>query len=360
LSFSLNRIVIKAGPPFLIVYTNAAYTRLSGIDSHAAVGKPISTLLSIPDQDALAEVIAASASAENAAAAATAAAVAGVAKHPSDKGQQEQNGYSHFGAQNTDDDAHGHTYVAAEAAGRARAAASQEEENSGMCLERLVAASGFGRCHVIHVLAKPHHMVGRNVSVPNKEGGSAVGAGIDMDLGMGEARGNGSSINSGALACSMSVSPVVSSPEAIAAVVTDKDQDNHSHKSKRRKYHHHSDSQQQAGNNHHQHRRNFLMREVSLNRKKHLITHYVIQLEPFEGTFRKFGSLESHSSSSTTAEAHILGLTKSELRRQRMRNQVARAPAPEDLYRPPDEEVNDGDEMESESSSAREPVTAIG
>jgi hypothetical protein len=55
-----------------------------------------------------------------------------------------------------------------------------------------------------------------------------------------------------------------------------------------------------------------------------------------------------------------LGLTKSELRRQRMRNQGARAPAPEDLYRHPEEEVNDGDEMESESSSAREPVTAIG
>jgi hypothetical protein len=316
----LNRIVIKAGPPFLIVYTNAAYTRLSGIDSHAAVGKPISTLLSIPDQDTLAEVIAASASAENAAA----TAAAGVAKHPSEKGQQEQNGYSHLGAQHTDDDAQGHTYMAAEAAGRARAAASQEEDNAGMCLERLVAASGFGRCHVIHVLAKPHHMVGRNVSVPNKEGGSAVGTGTDMmDIGIAEARGNGSSLTSSALACSMSVSPVVSSPEAIAAVVTDKDQDNHSHKSKRRKYHHHSDSQQQAGNNHHQHRRNFLMREVSLNRKKHLISHYVIQLEPFEGTFRKFGSLESHSSSSTTAEAHILGLTKSELRRQRMRNQVA-------------------------------------
>jgi hypothetical protein len=158
----------------------------------------------------------------------------------------------------------------------------------------------------------------------------------------------------------MSVSPVVSSPEPFnVAVATDKDQDDHHRKTKRRKHHHHSDSLQSASNAHHQHRRIFLTREVSMHRKRHLITHYVIQLEPFEGAFRKLGGVDSHSSTSTTVEAHILGLTKSELRRQRMRTttQVA-APAPADgTDRPQDDE---DDEMESEPSEPREPVTAIG
>ena len=51
------RIVIKSVPPFLVVHTNAAYCRLSGIDSHAAVGKPISNLLSLPDQQMLVEAV---------------------------------------------------------------------------------------------------------------------------------------------------------------------------------------------------------------------------------------------------------------------------------------------------------------
>jgi hypothetical protein len=159
---------------------------------------------------------------------------------------------------------------------------------------------------------------------------------------------------------SMCVSPVVSSPEAFnVAVVTDKDQDSHHHKSKRRKHHHHGESQQSTNLGHHQHRRNFLMREVSMHRKRHLITHYVIQLEPFEGTQKKIGGLESHSSTSTTVEAHILGLTKSELRRQRMRATTHMTATADGTDQSPHGDEDD-DEMESESSEPREPVTAIG
>ena len=299
------------------------------------MGKPISSLLSIPDQDMLAEV---GANQESLPLEHSTAAVA----QATEDGFQER-----ILPQPKNRNAEDTTASQS----RARAAASQET-NSDMCLERLVAASGFGRCHVINVLAKPHHMLGRNVTVTkpsaapqmrNREGVS-----------------NGSSITSGydgpyhAVPCSMSVSPVVSSPEAFnVAVVTDKDQDNHHHKTKRRKHHHHSDSQQLASN---AHRRLFLMREVSMHRKRHLITHYVIQLDTFEGNFRK---LESHSSTSTTVEAHILGLTKSELRRVRTNTQVAAPPAPaEGTDRPLGEEEDD--EMESEFSEPREPVTAIG
>ena len=93
-----------------------------------------------------------------------------------------------------------------------------------------------------------------------------------------------------------------------------------------------------------------------MHRKRHLITHYVIQLEPFEGAVQKLGGIESHSSTSTTVEAHILGLTKSELRRQRMRT-APPLPLQDGTDRPAE---NDEDELESDSSEQREPVSAIG
>ncbi len=42
------RLVIQGTPPFLIVHMNAACCRLTGIDAHLLVGKPISVFLSIP------------------------------------------------------------------------------------------------------------------------------------------------------------------------------------------------------------------------------------------------------------------------------------------------------------------------
>jgi hypothetical protein len=246
---------------------------------------------------------------------------------PAENGKEEKNETAQYETQNGNIDADMLAHGAAEAAGRARAAASQEDLTD-MCLERLVAASGFGRCHVIHVMTKPHHML------------------YDGPYHM--------------IACSMGVSPVVSSPEAFnMAVVNDNFQDNHTQAKRRKHHHHHSDSQQSANANHHQRPPNFLLREVSMHRKRHLITHYVIQLEAFEGNFRKFGSVESHSSISTTVEAHILGMPKSELRQQRMR--IRAPPPPEETDRPQeDEDDDDNDEMESEFSEPREPVTAIG
>jgi hypothetical protein len=278
------------------------------------------------------------------------------AENVDERVHQEENGPFENEMKNENGSDDSQTHFAAEAAGRARAAASQEDPTE-MGLERLVAASGFGRSHAIHVSAKPHHMLGRNVTVMKQVNTN----GTEMrsrETGM----SNGSSITSGCngpnhmVPCTMGVSPVVSAPEAFtAAVVTDKDQDNHHHKTKRRK--HHSDSQQ-SNTTHHQHRRNNLMREVYVHRKRHLVTHYVIQLELGEGTFRGFGGLESHSSTSTTVEARMLGLTQSELRRQRTRGPALQAQAEDGSDRPPDEEEDD--EMESESSEPREPVAAIG
>jgi hypothetical protein len=342
-------IVIKADPPFLVVYTNAAYSRLSGIDSHAAVGKPIASLLSVPDPDTLAKI-------GNGNEGRSMETLTAGTENVCESVHQEENG--HFENEMKNENGSAGSF-AVEAAGRARAVASQEDPTE-MGLERLVAASGFGRCHVIHVSAKPHHMLGRNVTVTKQVDAN----GTEMRS-REEGMSNGSVITGGydgpyhmETTAVMGVSPVVSSPEAFtAAVVTDKDQDNHHNKTKRRKHHHHSDSQH-SNATHHQHRRNSPMREVYVHRKRHLITHFAIQLELYEGTFRKVGGLESHSSTSTTVEAHMLGLTKSELRRQRMRGPALRTQAEDGSDRLLDDE--DDDEMESESSEPREPVAAIG
>ena len=152
----------------------------------------------------------------------------------------------------------------------------------------------------------------------------------------------------------MGVSPVVSSPEAFT-VVTDKDQEIHHHKPKRRK-HHQSDSPIQTSPHPQQLRRNYLHREISMHRKRHLITHFLIQLEPIESGSRQLSSLESQSSMSTTVEAQMLGVTTSELRLQRGRVESTTQIGANELA----QESDDGDYLGSESSSHLDAVTAVG
>ena len=332
--------MIKEGPPFLVVYTNAAFCRLTGVDSHVAVGKPISALLSVPEGASAADVggNAGSAQAQNP----TNAKTTGDDMDVDQNNQIIPQGRAQILAGN-------------DAANRARPEATRQE-NTEMCLERLVAASGFGRCHVINVRTKSRPMIGRNVSITKPSMSAAARNREDGSVGSASAASNGLEGGHNMLACSMSVSPVVSSPEAfnVAAVVTDKGEDNYHHKSKRRKHHHHSDAQQGSAAEHHQSRRNHMLREVSMHRRRHLITHFVIQLEPFEGGFRQNGAIDSHSSTSTTLEANILGLTKSELRRQRLRANQA------NTHLDDRQQAEDNDNIESESTDPKEPVTAIG
>lgn len=104
-SVFLYRIVIQAAPPFLVVHANAAFTRLTGVDSHEVNGRSISNLFTIP---------------------------------PPNVNRQNNN----EGAVRT--------HEAAAAAGRARA----HDESVGMNVERLVVAHGFDGYHVISVAAK--------------------------------------------------------------------------------------------------------------------------------------------------------------------------------------------------------------
>ena len=333
------RIVIKSVPPFLVVHTNAAYCRLSGIDSHAAVGKPISNLLSLPDKQMLVE-----AESNHDTSSFVNSKIAGYdeerPKNQSATGQDPSL-----------------NHIAAEAAGRARAAASTEDYYE-MNLERLVSASGFGKCHLVNAIAKPHQLLGRNVAVSKPPS-------VAKKQSREEGGSNGSSISSSYeglyhyLPSNMSVAPVVSSPEAFnVTVIADKNQDNSHHKVKRRKHHYHSDSNQQTMIGNHQNRRIYVMREASNNRKRPLITHYVIQLESHDGTLQKFGGLGSQSSMSTTAEAKNDDIGKADFTKTKSRRSEKNAPS---------ESANRGtgnDEavvtMESKPTELRESTKAIG
>ena len=151
--FLPRRIVVSANPPFLVVHTNAAYCRLSGIDSHAVIGKPISTLLSIPDILTL-------------------KAVTQEYTRPQERAEDnadfESAAYALFENNDANQDGDGSLFheeeserqrlTAAEAAGRARGAASQVDS-----IERLIATSGLGRWSIINLNAKP--LLGQNFAI---------------------------------------------------------------------------------------------------------------------------------------------------------------------------------------------------
>lgn len=284
------KLVVKASPALTVIYTNAAYSRLSGIDSHSAVGNPITSFLSLPNE----QVSQLNYQKEEPS-----------TRNSTLKLDQTEN-FERMNDQNhTTIDAKNH--VAAEDAGRARAVASVDDTTM-VDLEKVIVASGHGKLIKINIRCKPHKIIGRNVKVfksmvpmkRNQEEGS-----------------NGSSITSSYngpynfVACTMSISPVVSSPEIyMDATMTnkekkgesyhnkgkrnDKEQDSHQQKSKRRKHH-------------------YTMNEIVHNRKRQVISHYAIQLEPQEvDTTKNEAERGSHSSSSTDVEARVLGLTKAE------------------------------------------------
>lgn len=362
LSFTKTpRLVVKAGPPFLVVYTNAAYSRLSGIDSHNAVGKPISSLLSIPDQYDLSQF-----DDEKDLSPAGESPSKRFTVDPGKNGVESSSQGDRDGVAIAGQESH----AAAAAAGRARAADATTGDANDIGLESLVANSGFGRLNMVSVRSKLHNMVGRNIKVLKS---------TYSTKGNQEEGSNGSSTTSNydashrVLACAMSISPVVSSPEAYH-VVTDKDQDSHHHKSKRnekdhdshqnnwkrRKHHHHHNDNTQDASSHLPHHRAHMMKEISIHRKSQLVSHYVIQLEPYIGDAQKTGAMES--STSTALEAQRLGLSKTDLKRQKTEEAVLRSSAAaEDRHQLNNDEYDDDeDEMESERSEHREHVSAIG
>ena len=270
---------------------------MTGIDSHNVVGKSVACLLSVPPaavplpQDTLVE-------------------------------QAAPEGAPSSDKQPTSPEMYG--LAAAAASGRAEASRQMQKD---LTLDRLIATSGFGHFHIVHVSSKLHQMVGKNVTVIKNSSSAAQAPRQDESS-------NDTSLTSSSdevqrpkpISCLVSIAPVCSSSTAIGHGVGVGNQSD-AHKAKRPKHHHHhggdQDSQKKAA----------AQSEMpSQHRKCHapeLVSHFVIQLQPQSGEGGKNGSMESLSSKSFGVEANLLGLGNQAEASQEAANNAASANAQE-------------------------------
>lgn len=342
--------MVQAGSPFLVVHANAAYAALTGIDSHFAVGKPVRTLLSLPESS-VRESLAERASAEGMSSASAQSSLtnsASVGAKPTKNkrmvataARQQQKDSSQKGFQSKEDSTvkfpEG-SYAAAAAVGRARAVKHQKLDVS---VERLVVASGFGQAHTICAAAKSHHLLGRNVTVIRKKrdrehpdeterSEKSTAHSSKRDDARNDHGSQSSSLPSNedsfySITCQMCVSPVVSSTQSLDATITT-EQDAESKHSKRRKntFHHRRSSS-----------------------KGTLVTHYVIQLfsiPPSENSRKQERCQESWSSTS--------GLGS--------REEATHGASEDNPYDAPQNGEDDDMDEGSEPTDPQEPLPTIG
>lgn len=310
------RIVVQSTPPFLVVHTNAAFTALTGIDSHSIVGKPIRGVVSVPHSKQgfmLTEIDHTDGSQSG---------QSSMTNSASGNRQQEQGASAQQdppGRQLYDGMSAILNHEAAAAAGQARANSNEMQD---IDVERLIAASGFGHIHIMNVLAKPHHhhLLGPNVSV-TREGNRGGNPHLVARL-RGEHGSDGSSIpsNDGPfhfMACRMGVSPVVSVTNLLDVPPSQVAMD-HENANKRRKYH--------------SHRRH--------SKGTQLVTHYCIQLEKALGS---------------PPEKKQRANSGSQLSQSNSNRKPTEAEAPADS---PQRDVDDDDG--TESTDPKIPLSAIG
>jgi hypothetical protein len=313
----LYRIVVQATPPFLVVHTNAAFTALTGIDSHSIVGKPISGVVSVPQskQGFMLTEIDHTDGSHSGQSSMTNSASGNRQQEEGSSAQQDPQGRQLYEGMRTI-----LNHEAAAAAGQARANSNEMQD---IDVERLIAASGFGHIHIMNVLAKPHHhhhLPGRHVSETRE-----ANRGGDPHLvarQQGEHGSEGSSIpsNDGLfhfIVCRMGVSPVVSVANSFDVPAPPVAID-HENASKRRK--------------HHLHRRH--------PRGTPLVSHYCIQVE---------------KALASPPEKRQRANSGSQLSQSNSNRKPADADAPAD---PPHRDVDD--ENGTESTDPKVPVSAIG
>jgi hypothetical protein len=307
--------VVQSIPPFAVVHTNAAYCRLTGLDSHMVVGKPVRTLLSLPagapiqaSQDELSETA---------------------------EAKSEQVVTSNAGSRPT----------------------SSRPSRHVSSVERLVVSSGLGHQHSILVHTRPHHMLGKNVSFFNDvvpRGESATENGRNRNLGIGAGSPDtsltGSHEGQPIIQCTASIAPVVSTNTGLETMIVS-DREGHS-KAKRRKFH----ANDQDG-----HRKLSASKDpVHAHRIRHVphqtVTHYVIQLQHQELPAGKPESEASLSSNSTSVEARLLGLSKRELLGHREALQAGKRAQDESEVMAD----NDAADSQSQSTGTEEPISAVG
>jgi hypothetical protein len=279
--FLAIRIVVQSEPPFLVVHTNAAYCRLTGIDAHVVVGRPVSALVALRSETDTVKQLEEQ-------------------HHP---GQAENVG----GVAAASED-----LIAAAESERFRVEATLLRGHKEMSLERLIATSGLGHLHLVYVSTNSNHMVGRNVTVFS----STLVSGQASD-GRREEDSNNTSISSSyegekpPILCWICIAPIVSSSKLLH-VTANRDSESPHQREKRTKHYHGASGPSLQG---------FDAADAP-SQKKYLplqhVSHFVIQLLPsVQDAAINENGMESLSSNSTSVEAQLLGLSKEELHKQR-------------------------------------------
>ncbi|KAL9189190.1 hypothetical protein ACHAXT_011680 [Thalassiosira profunda] len=299
------RLLVQALPPFLAVHVNAAFTSLCGIQSSAAIGAPVASILSLPDANAPAN------------------------KESNSSGSDDTNNkdaMSSLSGNSQDDNSNmaiADNDAAPEAAQAPGVQANALQNDLGLRIDRLIVARGYGHIHDVEVLSVPHHSHAHAIE------------GSEVKFVEGDGPAKRQKRNKSKILCRMSVSPVISSSPPAP----------YGHGC-----HRHTEGTQSSGGG----KRRKIEYELSS------VKHYLIQLEAVDGP-RLLVSRSSFTSSSTdtTMEAKLLGITKTEVHARRCglegrAGQNPSLPPPQGSAPSQTEDSQDGD------SGAMEPVATCG
>lgn len=339
---NIARLVVQSSPPFLVVHSNAAFTRLSGIHSHKVVGRPIRSVLSLATDE---------------------------------KNQQAGEENSSFSGNPQSNEIDGTNELAR----------SHNISNTTNDVERLVAAGGFGRLHIVQLITKHSQIVGKSVAfLKDSRMAPPARPRPHQQVAVAASRGNTNanndhSLSSGGITssanaspttrrvfCRASIAPIVSSldlPVAHAAAEDDVATDSKRRKTQPCNDFSHASSRRSVfvanqhevyGNDAKRRKTDASNHPLSNRDQRQLVTHYVIQLE--QAGLLNDGSLDSLSSHSLSVEARLLGLSKEEAIQHRGVRAVAReVESPAAVLGREEEEV----ESESSATTTKGAVAAI-
>jgi hypothetical protein len=307
-------MVIQATPPFLVVHTNAAYTRLTGVDSHHVVGQAISSILSLPE-----------------------------GYRPQDTHHNESEDGSNPQASDSSTNE------------------PNQSSHANLALERLIATSGHGKVQLLRIASKPHHMVGRSVTITRE---TYEGSQNDTQLHKKEDQAvhdDASSSRNEKLQqkpCRAAIAPIVSVSAYMPRASMSLEKEADLSKQKRRKSHSTENGEMSAltpvlPSNDHRSRPSSPSKDHKKNANKLVVTHYLIQLEDIGANSGKNLSMESLSSNSTSVEARIVGLSKDQYKKQKIAAAGVQE-ATQDSQDPADDEGGNSE------STVPEHVTTLG
>jgi len=310
------RLLVQALPPFLAVHANAAFTQLTGINSHTVIGQPVASII------AIAEGLPRNKESDSSGSDITNNKDAMSSLSGSLEGNEGQNAGHMVNA----NDPSRQDQQEPPSDGNVAMNAQEAAVSAGFRIDRLIVARGYGHIHNVEVIFAPPQVAAHAIE------------GSEVKISDGNANAKRKKKDD-KIFCRMSVSPVVTSIESWDSGRTEGHTDSkiHSHSSsnggKRRK---------------HGHVANEFM----------IVKHYLIQLESMDGP-HVLGKRSSFSSSTdTTVEAQLLGITRSELVASRCRLERG---SPEVAPRPSADGGNVPEtDSQDDNSSAVEPVATCG